>query len=208
MSTQSQVEDRALMVKIAGGDGDVEAAMDKLYCKHRTKLLASARRQLDAEFADILGKSGWDTKHLVEPKDIVSETFLTAQEKANQYQPDKGDVLSWLFAIQQNLARDKARQIRSRRKRETLHALDHPPEGGFAIAPEEPEWEYGDKATAAGGICGVESKDKARQGSDLYRAKRRPRPDRIRRWMNRPETRVLELHAEVRSMFKCLGLVK
>jgi RNA polymerase sigma-70 factor (ECF subfamily) len=83
-STETEPGAAAWLAEIAHGD---LAAFQRLYQRFAPALLSYARRCC---------------REAVVAEDVVQEVFVTVWQKARSYQPDRGDVASWLYTIARN----------------------------------------------------------------------------------------------------------
>jgi RNA polymerase sigma-70 factor (ECF subfamily) len=83
-STETEPGAAAWLAGIAQGD---LAAFQRLYQRFAPALLAYSRRCCREELL---------------AEDVVQEVFVTVWQKAASYQPDRGDVASWLYTIARN----------------------------------------------------------------------------------------------------------
>lgn len=88
----------------AVAEGDI-AAFQRLYQRFAPALLAYARRCCREELL---------------AEDVVQEVFVTVWQKARSYQPERGDVASWLFTIVRNKLIDHWRRTGSAGERGAL----------------------------------------------------------------------------------------
>ena len=72
--------------------------------------------------------------HLQDAQDVVGRVFLKVQEKWDTYDPNRGAVSTWLYAITQNEVRGVLRR-RARARETDFQAWDSLPDPG--AAPEE-----------------------------------------------------------------------
>jgi RNA polymerase sigma-70 factor (ECF subfamily) len=89
-------------------DGDVRAVGD-LYDRHASTLFPIALRIL---------------RDRSEAEDLVHDAFVTVNERASQYAPERGTVVAWLVTLVRNLSIDRTRR-RERRGALTRDVLAH-----------------------------------------------------------------------------------
>lgn len=96
MSTQAKADRnlhlKALMVKVQNGD---QLAFSELYTETSPLLFSIALRLMP-------------TRPLAE--EVLQEAYVTAWQKADKFQSDKGTVLTWLATITRNLSIDYLRK--------------------------------------------------------------------------------------------------
>jgi RNA polymerase sigma-70 factor (ECF subfamily) len=89
-------------------DGDVRA-VGELYDRHASTLFPIALRIL---------------RDRSEAEDLVHDAFVTVNERASQYVPERGTVIAWLVTLVRNLSIDRTRR-RDRRGALTRDVLAH-----------------------------------------------------------------------------------
>jgi RNA polymerase sigma-70 factor (ECF subfamily) len=93
---QTASDDRALLARIASGDS---RALDQLYDRYARVVYGLALRMLrSAELAE----------------EVVQETFWRVWRRSETFQPERGQVSSWVLGIAHNLALDELRRQRAR----------------------------------------------------------------------------------------------
>ena len=95
--------ERTLLARAAAGS---TRALEQLYDSH-----------VDGLYAFVFYRVGRDAE-LAE--DVVQETFATALDRIEQFDPARGSLKSWLFSLSRNAARD---QLRSHRRSTELAAM-------------------------------------------------------------------------------------
>jgi RNA polymerase sigma-70 factor (ECF subfamily) len=89
-------EDQALLARVAAGDS---RALDTLYDRYARVVYSAALRILgSAELAE----------------EVVQETFWRVWRRSGTFQPERGQVASWILGIAHNLAIDELRRQRAR----------------------------------------------------------------------------------------------
>ena len=115
------------MVRVEARDADALAA---LYDRHGARLLGLARR--------ILGDGG-------EAEEVLQEVFLFAWRSAASYDPDRGNVLTWLLIATRSRAIDRLRTRRSPSRPEMRRLEEIPVEPSASEDPEavsaDRQWE-------------------------------------------------------------------
>jgi RNA polymerase sigma-70 factor, ECF subfamily len=95
------VEDRELIALVGQSD---RAAFRELYERHAPSLLAALRRL----------SPGSDCE------DLLQEVFLAVWRRSALYRPERGEPLTWLFAILRNKVIDHRRRLSARPRYEEL----------------------------------------------------------------------------------------
>lgn len=95
------LEDRELLALVGESD---RAAFRVLYERHGPSLLAALRRLCP----------GTDCE------DLLQEVFLTVWRRSSLYRPERGEPLTWLFAILRNKVIDHRRRLGARPRYEEL----------------------------------------------------------------------------------------
>ena len=111
MAELRSAEDRELIALVSQSD---RAAFRELYERHSPCLLAALRRLCP----------GTDCE------DLLQEVFLAVWRRSALYRPERGEPLTWLFAILRNKVIDHRRRLAARPRYEELD-----PERSEATAP-------------------------------------------------------------------------
>jgi len=94
-------EDRDLIALVGQSD---RAAFRELYERHAPRLLAALRRLCPG----------------TDYEDLLQEVFLAVWRRSSLYRPDRGEPLTWLFAILRNKVIDHRRRAAARPRYEEL----------------------------------------------------------------------------------------
>jgi len=100
--------DRDAMARILASD---ETGLEELYDRHAELAFTVAMRTV---------------RDHAEAEDVVHDVFLAVVERAHQFEPSRGSLLSWLVIMVRNLALDRAR-LRGRRAQIIEEQLCHEP---------------------------------------------------------------------------------
>lgn len=127
MSPRRDDPDGPLMMRVEARDADALAA---LYDRHGARLLGLARR--------ILGDGG-------EAEEVLQEVFLFAWRSAASYDPERGNVLTWLLIATRSRAIDRLRTRRTASRPEMRRLDEVPVEPAASEDPEaasaDRQWE-------------------------------------------------------------------
>ncbi len=105
LSEVPALSDAQLVQAMAGGD---RSALAELYDRHAARLLATARRFLGTTSA---------------AEDLVHDVLLEAWRRAESFDPDRGNALTWLLVRLRSRALDRLR--RRQRGYKALNSLGH-----------------------------------------------------------------------------------
>lgn len=95
------LEDRELIARVGQSD---RVAFRELYERHAPCLLAALRRLCPG----------------TECEDLLQEVFLAVWRRSSLYRPERGEPLTWLFAILRNKVIDHRRRLAARPRYEEL----------------------------------------------------------------------------------------
>lgn len=104
----------SLVMRVRGGDA---GALRDLYTQHAAAVFGAAARMVDAAVAE----------------DIVQEVFLALWKAPTAFDPERGELRSWLVTAAKNRARNELRRTKSR-VAETDEPIDD------SAAPDEAHW--------------------------------------------------------------------
>ncbi len=117
---ERDVEDARAMQLIREGD---DAALAELYDRYATTALGMALKIV---------------RDQSEAEDVVHDAFIAVVERADQFRPECGSLVSWLITMVRNLALDRSRR-RVRRAQITEDELRHEP-SPRGLDPEQISW--------------------------------------------------------------------
>ena len=120
--TERDVLDASAMARIVAGDS-VDGALAELYDRHAPVVFGVALKIL---------------RDPIEAEDVVHDAFIAVVERADQFRPERGTLVSWLVTSVRNLALDRARR-RVRRAQITDDELRHQPVDAV-LDPEALAW--------------------------------------------------------------------
>lgn len=126
MPMSETADDAAILQRIAGGEA---AAVGDLYDRYASTLFPIALRIL---------------RDRSEAEDVLHDAFVSVNERAAQYAPERGSVIAWLVTLVRNLSIDRTRR-RDRRGALRREILPHEP----AKPVDDPETLTADAAERA-----------------------------------------------------------
>jgi len=97
-------DDLELISKATAGDS---ASLEMLLFRHRKRLLAYVQTHFPSDLMDIL-----------EPRDVLQDTWLKAIRSISEFRPDGQDpVYRWLVTISRNLILDHVKYVRAAKRK-------------------------------------------------------------------------------------------